>query len=55
MASNSEEIKPIAIVIIELQSSNGISKQVSQSVNRKILLPQKILKFHIILVERVYG
>ena len=29
---NSEEIKPVAIAIIELRLSEGISKRVSQSV-----------------------
>ena len=32
---NSEEIKPVAIAIIELRLSEGISKSVSQSVSRK--------------------
>jgi len=31
----SEEIKPVAIAIIELRLSEGISKQVSKSVSRK--------------------
>ena len=32
---NSEEIKPVAIAIIELCLSEGISKGVSESVSRK--------------------
>ena len=32
---NSEEIKGVAIAIIELRLSEGISKSVSQSVSRK--------------------
>ena len=33
--SNSENIKPVAIAIIELQLSEGTSQAVSQSVTRK--------------------
>ena len=33
---NSEEIKPVAIAIIELRLSEGISKGGSQSVNQSV-------------------
>ena len=33
---NSEEIKPVAIAIIELRLSEGISKGVSQSVSQSV-------------------
>ena len=33
--SNSEKIKPIALAIIELRLSEGISQSVTQSVSRK--------------------
>ena len=47
----SEEIKPVAIAIIELCLSECISQSVSQSVSQqKILLNKKFLKFHINLV-----
>jgi len=40
---NSEEIKPVAIAIIKLRLSEGISQSVSQQKN---LLNRKFLKFH---------
>jgi len=40
---NSEEIKPVAITIIELRLSEGISQSVSQQKN---LLNRTFLKFH---------
>jgi len=43
---NSEEIKPIAIAIIELRLSEGISQSVSQQKN------VKFLKFHNNLMQR---
>jgi len=46
---NSEEIKPVAIAIIELRLSEGIS-QVSQQKN---LLNRKFLKFHNNLMQRL--
>ena len=33
--SNSEKIKPIALAVIELRLSEGISQSVTQSVSRK--------------------
>ena len=54
MALSSEEIKPVAIAIIELHLSEHISYMylVSYSVSwSKILLNKKIVKFHINLVE----
>ena len=45
---NSEEIKPVALAIIKLSLSEGISQSVSQ---QKILLHRKFLKFHINLVN----
>ena len=43
----SEEIKPVAIAIIELRLSEHISQLFSQSVENSV----KFLKFHINLVE----
>ena len=36
--SNSEKIKPVALAIIELRLSEGISQLLSQSVTRKFCL-----------------
>ena len=51
---NSEEIKPVAIAIIELRSSEGISRSVGQSVSQqKNLLNRKFLiKFHNNLMQQ---
>jgi len=58
---NSEEIKPVAIAIIELRLSKGISQSVSQSVNQSVsqsvsqqknLLNKKFVKFHNNLMQR---
>jgi len=46
---NSEEIKPVAIAIIELCLSEGISQSVSQQEN---VLNRKFLKFHNNLMQR---
>ena len=46
---NSEEIKPVAIAIIELRLSEGISQSVSQHKN---VLNRKFLKFHNNLMQR---
>jgi len=43
---NSEEIKPVALAIIELRLSKGISLLVSQSVSQSV----KFKKIHISLV-----
>jgi len=45
---NSEEIKPLALAIIELRLSEGIS----QSVSKQNLLNKKFLKFHNNLMQR---
>ena len=48
---NSEEIKPIALAVIELRLSEGISQWDSQSVSQqKNLLNKKFLKFHFVAV-----
>ena len=41
--SNSEKVKPIALAVIELCLSEGISQSVTQSVSRKF---NCFLKFH---------
>jgi len=47
----SEEIKPVAIDIIKLRLSEGISQLDSQSVSQqKVLLNKIFLKFHINLI-----
>ena len=46
---NSEEIKPVAIAIIELRLSEGISQSVSQHKN---VLNKKFLKFHNNLMQQ---
>ena len=63
---NTEEIKPVAIAIIELRLSEGISQSVNQSVGQlvgrsvsqsvcqyKNLLNKKFLKFHNNLMQRI--
>ena len=54
---NSEEIKPVAIAIIELRLSEGISQSVGRSVSQSVsqqknLLNRKFLKFHNDLMQR---
>ena len=49
MTLNSEEIKPIALVVIELHLSEGVSQSDSQSVEN--LLNKKFLKFHSNLMQ----
>ena len=46
---NGEEIKPVAIAIIELRLSEGISQSVSQQKN---LLNKKFFKFHNNLMQQ---
>ena len=53
---NSEEIKAVALAIIELHLSEGISQSVSQSVSRyKILFNKKFKKNLYQFSGRVYG
>jgi len=47
---NSEEINPIALEVIELRLSEGISQSVSQSVEN--MLNKKFFKFHSNLMQR---
>ena len=42
--SNSEKIKPVALAVIELRLSEGISQLLTQSVSRKFCQVKK--KFH---------
>jgi len=53
VALNSEEIKPIALVVIELHLSEGVSQSIGWSVGQsvEILLHKKFLKFYINLRE----
>ena len=44
--SNSEKIKPVALAVIELHLSEGISHSVTQSVSRKFCLIIYLEKFH---------
>ena len=48
---NSEKIKPVALAVIELCLSEGISQSVTQSVTRKFCLINSLLKFHINLLK----
>ena len=50
---NSEESKAVAIAVIELRLSEGISKGVSQTVSQKIQLNRKFLKFRSNFLKRV--
>jgi len=47
----SEEIKSLALAVLELCLSGGISKYVSKSVSRKNALNMEVLKFHNYLME----
>jgi len=42
---NSEEIKPVAIAIIELRLSKGISQSISQSVIQPVSQQKNLLNF----------